>query len=791
MPNYLNIGDVSGCLEVIGGVLESEDDLQETFQQWAEKEWDDNLYHNDSNINFKTYYGLTKAENKKFLIRGKMPKSFLEKYRKMGSCYKISSDKRFLWHETQPNTRDSLNDAYRKKKLYKVKCTVCGRVFYTDSESFMCVSWNSCVGEECFAEIVEEVDYTKNLYDWNASENAFQIVDDCLTQVEALLGNTLTYYGDGRDGGLRIAYISDLHLDHHLKYYGNNEEQMIKDVVKKLEHSLTCLNEGQSDCIYAVFLGGDISDTPEMTIGFLKKFRTKVKIPIFFVLGNHEYIEFPDVQSCVDFYRDRLQELRITLLHNEYVECSYLKERFMIFGGTGFAKYDEVWNADSIVGCSNFTREDEIRETTLFEKAFQSALNVAKEGKKCLLCLAHYPVSACLNNVFEKEAIYFSGHNHCNEYMRKENRVLYADNQVGYENNDITFKKATTGLIINPYSGLNDGLYQTSVEDYLRFYRYLGESIGDGTLLYRRCKNGILYVVKRKGYYGFFIISTKRKSKGISIVNGGITKKLTTSTEISWICENFDIVVSKYLHMLLPMRKVQEDLSREIKELGLDGTIHGLIVDIDFYHHIALNPIDGTINFYFASEFGLKRELNSFDEVIKSLEYNSLGIEKRNYELIRGKYEEKADAGGYLLGSAFCNNLLETESYEVEDISQRIERIVNRKEGMYGISRKISPLQRLFTGRVLRDFDLRLTETAQQIAHRKKLYEGRVFKYEGVRYQIVEDNGGDIVVAEELQKGSRSKGNGIRLSGKRRRFAIEELKLKIKKKNERETYWIG
>lgn len=85
---------------------------------------------------------------------------------------------------------------------------------------------------------------------------------------------------------------------------------------------------------------------------------------------------------------------------------------------------------------------------------------------------------------------------------------------------------------------------------------------------------------------------------------------------------------------------------------------------------------------------------------------------------------------------------------------------------------------------------MRLTETTQQTSHRKKLYEGRVFKYDGVRYQIVEDKGGDIVVAEELQKGSRSKGNNIRLSGKKRRFAIEELKAKIKKNNRGETYWI-
>lgn len=792
MPNYLNIGDISGCLKIIGDFEESEDDLQETFQLWAEKEWNNYLYRSDANIDFKTYYGLSDAEYKKFIARREMPKSFVRKYRKSGSCYKIAYDKRFLWHKTQPNTRDDLNDAYRKKNLYKVKCTICGRVFYTDNKSFKCVSWNNCIGAECIATTMKkmEIDYTKKLYDWNTIGNGLQIVSDSLTQVDALLDNSLTYYGDGKRGGLRIAYISDLHLHHHLKYYDNNEEQMIEDVVTKLHRSLEHLNEGQFNWIFAIFFGGDISETPETTIKFLTKFRTKVTIPIFLVLGNHEYIDFPNVQSCVYFYRDKLQELQITLLHNEYVECSHLNEKFLVFGGTGFAKYDVAWNANNVVCCPNFTRENEIRETTLFETAYQTALKIAKDEKICLLCLSHYPISACLNNGFEKEVIYFSGHNHRNEYVRKEDKVLYADNQIGYENNNIVFMEATTGLVINPYNELSDGLYQTSVEDYLKFYRYLGESVGDGTLLYRRCINGTLYVVKRKGYYGFFIISTKKDSKGISIVNGGVTKKLTTSTEISWICENFDIVVSKYLKALLPLRKVQEEFSRELIELGLDGTIHGLIVDIDFYHHIALDPVKGTVDLYFASIWGLKMDLSSFDEVIKSMECHSLGIMGRNYELIREKYEEKANSRGYLLGSAFGNNYLETENYEVEDISQRVEQLVSRKEGMYGVSRKISPLQRLFTGRVLRDFDLRLTETVQKSAHRKKLYGGRVFRYEGVRYQIVEDNGGDIVVAEELQKGSRSKGKGIRLSGKKKKFAIEELKAKIKKKDEWETYWI-
>lgn len=791
MSNYLNIGEVSGCLEVIGEFLESENELQETFCQWAEEEWEYYVSHTDSNIDFRTHYELTKQEKKLFLNREKMPESFVGKYRKKGSCYKISYDNRFLWHKSKPNTRDLLNEAYRKGRLYKVKCTKCGRVFYTDAYTLNCVEWKNCIGGECLATTASKVvlDYTKSLYDWDMVGNELRVVDNRLAQVESSIDNTLTYYGAGKKDGVRIAYISDIHLHHHLKYYQNNEEQMLDDVVEKLHHSLEQLDEWKLNRIYAIFFGGDISEAPELTIKFLKKFRAKVNQPIFFVLGNHEYIEFENVQDCVDFYRKELRKLKITLLHNEYVVCNRSKERFIIFGGTGFGKYDEKWNADTIVCCPNFSRDDEFKETTLFETNYQIALNVAKREKLCMFCLSHYPISACLNNAYEKEVVYFSGHNHNNEYVRKEDKVLYADNQVGYKNNNIAFKEANSGLTINPYDGMKDGLYCTSVEDYLKFYRYLGEYVGDGTLLYNRCKNGNLYVVKRKGYYGFFIISTKKGSKGISIVNGGVTKKLTASTEISWICENFDIVVSKYLQMLLPLRKVQEKISKELKELGLDGTIHGLIVDIDFFHHIALDPIEGKAEFYFSSVFGSKMELPSFEEVIASLELRDWSSQ-RDYSLLRSQYEEKKCDYGYLLGAVSGANLLEVENNETKVLEQRTEHLVSRSEGMYKVSRKISPLQRLFTGHVLRDFDLRLTETQQQIAHRKKLYLGKQFKYEGVKYQIVEDNGGDIVIAEEVKKGLRVKGSAVQLSGKRKRFVFDDLKSKIKQDGERKTHWI-
>jgi hypothetical protein len=328
---------------------------------------------------------------------------------------------------------------------------------------------------------------------------------------------------------------------------------------------------------------------------------------------------------------------------------------------------------------------------------------------------------------------------------------------------------------------MRDGLYQTTIKDYLQFYRYIGETVSNGDLLCRRCPNGEanLYVVKHKGYYGFFIIRLTGDSKGISIVNGGATKKLTGSTDMGWICENFDIVLSKYLQMLMPLRNEQEQVAKELKELGLDGTIHGCIVDIDFYHHIIINPTNGSMTFYFSKEFGVVEYLNNFEEVIKSLELNNSAVLSCDCEKIRAQYDERSKDKGYLLCKTSDNFWLETDNAEGIKEFEREEEIVSRKDGMYGVSRKVNALQRLFSGHVLRDFDLRLTET-QQKPYRTYLYTDRLFSYEGVVYKIVEDTGREIILAKEIGK-----------KRKTRKFVLSMLKDKIKNKDVRDTCWIA
>ena len=425
----------------------------------------------------------------------------------------------------------------------------------------------------------------------------------------------------------------------------------------------------------------------------LRDFNYEAEEPIgLVILGNHEYIGFADVDEAVEFYRKELEPLGYIVLQNEFVE----NDRAVVYGGSGFAKYSKNFNADNLVCCEAMegNRTYEIEQTTLFENGYEEAKKHAKEMGKCFICAAHYPIECCLGK-FDREAVYFTGHTHMNERVQTEYKVLYADNQVGYHQNGefndvIRFKQVTMDSVTNPYGDLEDGYYQTTPDAYLQFYDYVGEYIGEGKLIRKRCATGKLYVIKSQGYYGFFVVN----KSGISIVNGGMTKNIALSKNIEWIYNNFNIVVRKYLAVLEPLRARQVRISQVLKKLGFEGTIHGLIVDIDFFNHVMVDPINGSIVFYYAPTFGQVQIFESFQKQLEFMGYASL-LESKAAE---SECNELALCRYNMLASVENNDVL----------SEMLT--VSRSAGVYGVSRAVNPLQRLFSGHVLRDFDLRLIE---------------------------------------------------------------------------------
>lgn len=113
-----------------------------------------------------------------------------------------------------------------------------------------------------------------------------------------------------------------------------------------------------------------------------------------------------------------------------------------------------------------------------------------------------------------------------------------------------------------------------------------------------------------------------------------------------------------------------------------------------------MNPIDGTITYYFSPFFGMVLPLNSFDDVLRSI----------------SKYRETdissiIDQSNYLMLKNQDTCFLQRSDIVNKSNSQMT--FVERNEGMYHMSREISPLQRLFSGHVLRRFDICLVESLE------------------------------------------------------------------------------
>lgn len=738
-----------------------------------------------------------------------------------------------LYHKKKPNTRDIAFENLRNHKMYKVRCKICGKIYFMDETSFLCVKWQSCCGAECLKQTISD---TVNNYDniITVRNSLMSSFDQKQLDIINTVTSSLSYYGSGQYFDLGISYISDLHID-KCRRAGVSPMSMIRMICKRLYQHMN----GS-----VIVFSGDTASDPEVVILFynyfihyknfivyqsekkqfeelhsqkktlekinikiekltkyidlligqlqqymdfnklekyrnslcdfyswqtiierymvLKKYKTK-KYPkecdkllilialkldllnsfkqeyfsasliyersqekleinnsdilisqfhkkhyllsedkkIFIVLGNHEYSSFNSIKETVSFYKGELEPLGAYVLHNEYYEFSYCGNDFIFFGGTGFAKYNYKYNADSLVGCKYFTRDKEIQETTIFEEKYTEAKQKARDGNACFISISHYPIQDCLQFA-DCDVIYFYGHNHQNFFCRNETQTIYADNQVKIPSLNIRFETAYTNGETNPYFFLDDGLYKTSIKDYLRFYRYIGESIqGNGSLLYQRCQNNraCVYVIKRDGFYGFFLVNLNDgRSKGISIINGGKTRKITEKVDLQWLFNSFEVILKKYLSIIAPYRFIQEKISFELKMLGFSGSIHGCIVDIDFYHHIMLNPIDGTITYYFSPSFGMVQPLNSFDDVLRSI----------------GKYEDTdicsiVDQSNYLMLKN--QGLCFLQRSDIVNKSKSQMTFVGQNEGIYHISREISPLQRLFSGHVLRKFDICLVES--------------------------------------------------------------------------------
>lgn len=434
-------------------------------------------------------------------------------------------------------------------------------------------------------------------------------------------------------------------------------------------------------------------------------------LPIYAVLGNHELADFCTVEEAVNHYEKFFNKEHIHFLHNNgYYEL----EDFNIIGGIGFAKFNEQYNALNLMTTTPaMSREIEISESEKFFSFYDRIATKSKEEMKHLIVLSHYSLNDWLNQEINSICTYFTGHSHHNDSIHTQNQNVYADNQIGYKRKNIQFKSCFLGTIYNPFIDYNDGYYEITIKQYRQFLWYNNEPIQGTSFIDSQLAGGNakFYMIKQNGFYGFFVVNSKT---GTKICVGGKTKNVSSIKDIRYFYEHFKTVLAQYTSALLPYRKVQEQMSLEVKRLEINdsfsGKIHGCIVDVDYDHHIMINPIDGTVTFYFSPAPGYVQPYDSFGSLLADI----VRKEIENGECSKLKIYETMVSEKCLIAQS------------QESIQKHIGELVkvDMKDSVYSLSRRINQLQRIFSSNILRDWN---DEWAQSCLEKSSPYLKKVF----------------------------------------------------------------
>ncbi len=467
---------------------------------------------------------------------------------------------------------------------------------------------------------------------------------------------------------------------------------------------------------FYVLLGGDIANHIRYVSIFFH--RLKEWIPeynIFSVLGNHEISEYPTVEGAIADYSVLCAKEGIVLLQNrgfadlfqyDDLDMAWAKERgingnvrgmkvicsdLCFFGGIGFNKYDQIHNADTIITSGDIQNnvEKEKEECEKFVRAYHDALEFADKYKKTLIVLTHYPVRDWMKeSECDSKCYYFYGHNHNNEAFQSNGAYVWADNQVGYNATDISFKNAVLLDIYNPFYSYEDGIHDVRVDDYMHFYRFLGEGMIGTNGKCKRIESKLdkgykLKMIKKNGYYGFFLTNGKE----VSICKGANPSKISSGKQgMEYYFDYFDKMINRYIELLTPYREYQEKIAIEVRKLGGAGSKHGLIVDFDFYHHIMINPTENRLYFYYSPVYGTGMLLNGVSGLLNHTGYNELEIKNKLVSI-----SSDSVLSEYITDDTY----VEGAGLQKIDISN----------SPYAISKAMRNLERVFDSGLLRDWN--------------------------------------------------------------------------------------
>lgn len=469
-----------------------------------------------------------------------------------------------------------------------------------------------------------------------------------------------------KDGSARtIYYISDIHLEHQLK-----------PIIEKIRRERTIDNE--DDFQAAVFsavdsfldekvqklvlsaknkedillIGGDVAISRKLAILFYKKLSLCWDGHILIILGNHELWDGHSevvknartVDEIVDGYRDRIHDQNVPLseqifsvdvLENDIFliyKNSRLGERvireeeilnannkdladvcskasIIVLGGVGFSGLNPYYNAERGLYRGTVTSMKDDKELSeRFYKVYKK-LNQCAESKQVIV-LTHTPVHDWLDEPCNANWIYVNGHTHQNTLTREINgAIILSDNQIGYKPQTWKLNAFTVSGWYDPFEKFDNGIYEISSQKYKDF------NVGRGIYIKGCNYPGKIYALKRDGLY-MFLLET---GSSLCLLVGGQRKKLQYQ-DVNYYYDKMSLYGQIVREAIKPYQQFLETISREVKNFGGTGSIHGCIVDISWFSHIYVNPFDGKVTSYWALDMRSKLSFKNIQMLLEEKE---------------------------------------------------------------------------------------------------------------------------------------------------------------------------
>jgi predicted phosphohydrolase len=399
---------------------------------------------------------------------------------------------------------------------------------------------------------------------------------------------------------LHTYYISDLHLDQKKDKKGDiikikNKKKYLKEQISYLMNNI---DDYENNLL--CFLG-DISENLSLSKDFFSLLREEYSGKILYCLGNHEYYGFKKNKNLKESFLQSLRSLNIIVI-------GINGQLFAIdkYNCVRIVKYMNVYEIKSLIYCcTGCGIKDLTRSITLNEEEesliakeqnenYQKAIDISKKFNLPLIIMSHYNPEAYIENIiYDKNIYYLYGHTHWNNLKRDLN--IYADAQIGYEEKPCYCKELYIERIPHKFESFENGIHKISLNDYYSFICKNSSFSMSPPKPNSKYWNGNIYMIKKDIYYMFFI----KYSKSLCILSGGA--RHTANYDLDYYFTHFEEQIQLQCYWVKDnwysyMKKIGE----YIKNIGGMGHIHGAIIDIDFYNHIFVNPLDGSIMPYYS-----------------------------------------------------------------------------------------------------------------------------------------------------------------------------------------------